>query len=89
MLTDKGNITFILEKKTNIGQKITQTTDTAQVCFPMQSKWNQICTVSALPHSVSYAYSLTSSKANYPYKGNRLTRKNSSAIIKLVNFLCR
>lgn len=41
-----------------------------------------------LPHSVIYAYNLTSSKVNYPYKGNGLTRTNSFAIIKLVYFLC-
>jgi len=51
-----------------------------------------------LAHSVSYASKLTSNKANYPYKGNGLTEKNSSVsekivclilTIKLVSFLCR
>lgn len=56
--------------------------------FQCRAKWNQIYRISVLPHSVIYAYSLSSSKVNYPYKGNGFTTKSSCAIIKLVDFLC-
>lgn len=75
MLIDKRSSGVFSWKITNDGQKIEWTTDTAQVCFSFQSKWNQICRVTVLPPSLSYAYNLTYSKGYYPYKENGLTRK--------------
>lgn len=73
MLIDKASTVFFSVKHTNVGQKIILTTDTTQVHFSVQSKWNQICRISVAPFSNTH--NLTSSKANYLYKGNGLTRK--------------